>query len=65
MNILVFILGTVAGILIIRYVRWIYKNVSNLPFFERYIGYGGGYTGWRMIGVAVIVASWIIAFKFL
>lgn len=64
MNILVFIGGTVAGILIIRYVRWIYGNVSRLPFFERYLGYGGGYTGWRIIGVLVIGLSWYLSFTF-
>jgi hypothetical protein len=61
---LVFIAGTVLGIVIIRYPRWFYANVSPLPFFERYIGGGGGYSGWRFIGVLVIVGSWIAAYKF-
>lgn len=64
-KIIVFIFGTVAGIGIIRYVGWIYKNVSTLPWFDKVLGYGGGYTGWRIFGVAVIIVSWVAAFKLL
>jgi hypothetical protein len=63
MGIFVFFAGTIVGILIIRYVSWFYYNVSKLPFFERYIGSGGGVTGWRLIGILVIVGSWIAAFS--
>lgn len=61
---LVFIAGTALGIVIIRYPRWFYANVSPLPFFERWIGSGGGYSGWRLIGMVIIVGSWIAAYKY-
>lgn len=63
-KVLVIIGGTTVGILIVRYCYWMYRNISPLPFFERWIGYGGGYTGWRLIGIAVIVGSWVAAFRF-
>jgi hypothetical protein len=61
---LVFVGGSAFGVLIIRYPRWFYGNISTLPFFERWVGGGGGYTGWRFIGMIVIVFSWIAAFKY-
>jgi len=63
LKILVFFLGTILGIVIIRYVSWFYYHVNKLPFFERYIGPGGGVSGWRLIGILIIVGSWIAAFS--
>lgn len=64
-KVLVFVGGTGIGIGMVYYCRWFYENVSTLPSIERYIGSGGGYSAWRVIGICVIVLSWIIAFKFI
>ena len=64
-KVLVFVVGTGVGIGMVYYCRWFYENVSTLPSVERYLGAGGGYSGWRLAGIGVIVLSWIMAFKFI
>ena len=54
-RILFFIIGVTAGILVVIYHRWFVKTVGTSGWAEKYLGAGGTYLMWQLIGVLIIV----------
>ena len=47
------------GYLITRYAHWLVENFGHMQWAESHLG--GSRTAWRLIGVAVTVAGFLIA----
>lgn len=57
-----FLVGVVGGIIILRYHFQLTQLFGHNEYAERYIGSGGTYLMWKILGVVVIVAAfWWVA----
>lgn len=56
-KILIFILGVGIGVLVMVYHRWFVKTVGTNSWAERYLGGGGTYVLWQLIGFLIIVIA--------
>ena len=54
MNIVYFIGGVAGGFATIIYSKWITDNTSRIDFVEQYLGAGGTYSFWKLIGLILI-----------
>lgn len=63
MNIFYFILFMIIGIVMVAYSGWITDNTSRIEYAEKYLGAGGTYTFWKILGVVSVVLSFWILFK--
>jgi len=49
------------GIALIRYAFPIVRTLGQMDWAERYLGSGGTYTAWKLIGVLMIIAGfWVL-----
>ena len=62
MNFIYFVLGCVGGWACIRYRKWIVDNTARVGWAEQYLGGGGTYTMWLIIGVALFAAGFYYLF---
>ena len=63
MNIVWFILGLAAGFLAIIYSKWITDSTYRIFFAEKWLGNGGTYIFWKIVGVLLILLSFWILFS--
>jgi len=54
MNFLYFIGGVAGGFLAIIYSKWITDNTSRIDIAEEWLGAGGTYNFWKLIGLILI-----------
>ena len=59
MNYVYFLLGMALGLVIVIYTTTIVKIFGHLDWAERYLGGGGTYLAWKLIGLACIVGSFV------
>ena len=45
------------GFVCVRYSKWITDNTMRFDFAEKFLGSGGTYNAWKIIGVLVIAFS--------
>ncbi|MBU6389023.1 hypothetical protein KGQ71_00750 [Patescibacteria group bacterium] len=57
MTILYALIAIAAGFYVELRVFWIVRFFGHLDWAERYLGPGGSYTAWRIIGIILIVAG--------
>jgi len=50
-----------AGIAIIKFTEPIARMVGQNDLAERYLGMGGTYSMWKLIGIGLIIASFFVA----
>jgi len=49
------------GYVFLRYDKWLVDNIGRSQFVERYMGAGGTYNLWKLVGLAMIVfAFWAL-----
>ena len=61
MNFVYFIGAFAAGLVCIRYRKWIVDNTARVYWAERILGAGGTYTMWIIVGTALMaVAFWAL-----
>lgn len=62
LKILIFLLGLGAGTACVKYSFQLTKLFGHNSLAEKYLGDGGTYTMWKLIGLALIIATaWYIA----
>ena len=59
---LIFILAMGGGFLCIIYSKWITDNTTRIDFCEHYLGGGGTYILWKIIGLGLIAFGFISLF---
>jgi len=59
LKLLILILGVIVGTLFVRYSYQLTQLFGHNSYAERYIGEGGTYSMWKLLGIAVIIfAAW-------
>lgn len=61
-RILVGLIGIPVGYYILRYKDRVVMTVGKMEWAERYLGAGGTYNAWVVIGMAVIAGSFLYMF---
>ena len=61
-KILIFILGIGLGVLVMVYHRWFVKIVGTNATAEKYLGGGGTYLMWQLIGLLIIIITVLYVF---
>lgn len=61
---LILVLGVIAGVSMIKYRERIVRIVGKTYYAEKYLGGGGSYTMWILLGIVVIFGTiWYIIKK--
>jgi hypothetical protein len=55
MNILISLAAIILGFLVELYTFQIVRTFGHLDWAERYLGPGGSYSAWRIIGILMII----------
>ena len=63
LRVVVFLLGLLVGTMMLKYHFSLTRLFGLNSLAERYIGTGGTYTMWKLLGVATIIISAIYAFR--
>ncbi|HOX41252.1 MAG TPA: hypothetical protein PK263_03590 [bacterium] len=63
MNYIYFFGGLVGGFLLIIYSKAITDSTGRVDFAEKYLGMGGTYSFWKLIGFAMIIFSFWAVFN--
>ena len=61
-KIIVFIVGIIAGVALMKYNFQLTRLFGYQEYAERFLGTGGTYTMWKLIGLGVIVCVIIYVF---
>lgn len=61
LKLLIFVLGFILGLLILKYQERIVYTIGKSEWAESRLGAGGTYTMWRFIGIGLIIISFLIA----
>lgn len=62
MRLLIFILCVIVCLLILRYTELLVRIFGTNDWAEQYLGGGGSYTMWKLIGVAVAIGGILYLF---
>ena len=66
MNILIGLVGIVAGFMLVWKAQWIYQNFGSIDWAEMHLGSDGGTRLlWKLIGLGIIVVSTLLMFGFM
>lgn len=57
LKIIILLVGSVAGVLMMRYNFELTRMVGHNYYAERYLGDGGTYTMWKLLGLITVVGS--------
>ena len=60
MRFLYFLGFIIIGFIVLRYYKWLVDHTTRIDFFEDHLGPGGTYTFVKLVGVALILASFYI-----
>ncbi len=60
-RIVVFVLTFALGLLVIRRSQWLVQNFGYMDWAEKYMGSGGTYSAWKLIGVLIIIWGFLYA----
>ncbi len=60
-RIVVFVLTFALGLLVIRRSQWLVQNFGYMDWAEKYMGSGGTYSAWTLIGVLIIIWGFLYA----
>jgi len=61
MSVVYFLISFALGITLIKYSKWIVDNTSRIDIAEEFLGVGGSYSFWKIIGIlAIMFAFWSI-----
>ena len=63
MKILIFIALITLGFVCVIYAKWITDNTTRFDFAEKFLGMGGTYNMWKLIGVVLIAFSFYYLIK--
>lgn len=63
MKFVYFILIIVFGFCLVIYHKWITDNTIRFDFAEKYLGVGGTYNMWKIIGIASIIFAFYYLIK--
>lgn len=63
MNFLYFVGAEIGGFVAIIYSKWITDNTGRIEFAEHYLGRGGTYSMWKIIGVLLIIGGFWLLFN--
>jgi hypothetical protein len=61
MKLLVFIIGSLLGVLILKYRERIVYTIGKSAWAEQKLGMGGTYAMWQLIALGIIVLSFLAA----
>lgn len=64
MNWLYFLGSEIVGFIVIRYSKWITDNTGRIDIAEQYMGPGGTYTFWKVIGLGLIIFGFVALVNF-
>lgn len=63
LKILILILALAGGLSILKYTELLVRTVGKNEWAEKYLGGGGTYTMWKIIGILIIVVAIIYVFS--
>lgn len=64
MKFLILLGSIVAGILLIRYSKWLTDNTMRFESAEKFLGPGGTYSVWKLFGILTIAFGFYYIFNF-
>lgn len=56
-----FVLTFVLGLALIRHSLWMVQNFGYMDWAEKYLGQGGTYSAWKLIGFLIIIWGFLYA----
>jgi len=48
------------GLLLVKYFKWIVDHTRRYPSIEKFLGPGGTYTFWKLLGIVLMLGSFYV-----